>query len=257
MSLEEAAALEARLAEAEALEAGVRQPARLEELARHRPSVHQPPPGVAANNGRWLDYVTYWERRYEELSGTRPRPPGAPPAKPPLAWNSYNTFLGRFQQAMEFQRNVAQALRREAGLAQGERHWLRGLEQPLVMENVGLAHEGRASLTYVDQLVVDEASLRPGQRPTVHSFSNKQRDFRTLSENEVQKLLEADVKEALTKYGGVVEIRRPGHPLFGRKVNVSRVHLIYDEKKMTSKVKDTLNKAAERYDIELHFHAQP
>ncbi|HZH78436.1 MAG TPA: hypothetical protein VEY88_20575 [Archangium sp.] len=257
MSLEEAAALEARLAEAEALESGARLPARLEELARHRPSVHQPPPGVVANNGRWLDYVAYWERRYEELAGTRPPPPGAPSTKPPLAWNSYDTFLGRFQRALEFQREVARVLKREVGLAKGARQWLRGLEQPLVMENVGLAHEGRASLTYVDQLVVDEASLRPGQRPTVHSFSNKQRDFRSLSADEIKKQLQADVTEALTKYGGMVEVRRPAHPLFGRKASVSRVHLVYDEKGVTPEIKKTIGGAAARYDIELHFHAQP
>jgi len=257
MSLEEAAALEARLAEAEALESGARLPARMEELARHRPSVQQPPPGVVASNGRWLDYVAYWERRYEELAGTRPRPPSAPPTKPPLVWNSYDAFLGRFHRAMEFQREVARVLKVEVGLAKGARQWLRGLEQPLVMENVGLAHEGRASLTYVDQFVVDEASLRPGQRPAVHSFSNKQREFNSLSRQEIEKQLGADVKEALTKYGGMVEVRRPGHPLFGRKVTVSRVHLVYDAKGMTPEAKKTLNSASELYDIELHFHAQP
>ena len=48
-------------------------------------------------------------------------------------------------------------------------------------ENVGLVHEGRATLTYVDQFVVDEASLRPGRTPNVHCFSNKQRGFRSMS----------------------------------------------------------------------------
>ncbi len=219
LSLEEAAALEARLAEAEALEMGARLPANLEALARHRPSVHQPPRGVAADSGRWVDYVTYWERRYEELAGTRQRPTGTPPVKPPLAWDSYDTFLGRFQRALEFERDVARVLQREAGLAQAQRHWLRGLERPLVTEHMGLAHEGRASLTYVDQFVVDEASLRPGRTPVVHSFSNKQRDFKSLSKKEIRNQLDADAQEALTKYGGTVEVRRPGHPLFGRKVH--------------------------------------
>jgi hypothetical protein len=256
LSLEEAAALEARLAEAEALETSARLPANLEALARHRPSLHQPPRGVAADSGRWVDYVAYWERRYEELAGTRQRPPGAPPVKPPLAWEGYNTFLGRFQRALDFQRDVARALRREAGLTKGERQWLRGLEQPLVAENVGLAHEGRSALTYVDQFVVDESSLRPGLTPSVHSFSNKQRDFQSLSKNAVERQLAADAQEALTKYGGTVEIRRPGHPLFGRKITVSRVHLVYDERGMPPTTKETLTRAAKHSDIELHFHAQ-
>ncbi|MGZ3460022.1 MAG: hypothetical protein ACXU86_16130, partial [Archangium sp.] len=256
LSLEEAAALEARLAEDEAQESGTRHPARLEELARYRPSVNQPPRGVAADSARWVDYVGYWERRHEELAGTRQRPAGAPPAKPPLTWDSYNAFIGRFQRALEFQRDVARALREEARLAEARRHWLRGLEQPIVTENVGLAHEGRVSLTYVDQFVVDEASLRPGRTPSVHSFSNKQRNFKSMSEREIEKQLTADAQEALTKYGGKVEVRRPGHPLFGRKIEVSRVHLVYDEQGLTEPVKKTLVDTAQHLGVELHFHAQ-
>jgi hypothetical protein len=182
LSLEEAAVLEARLVEAEALAPGARLPANLDALARHRPSVHQPPSGVSATYGRWVDYVGYWERRYAELVGTQPKPSGTPLPKPPLTWDSYNAFLGRFQQAMEFQRDVARALQRDTELVDAERQWLRGLEQPRVTENVGLAHEGEASLTYVDQLVVDEVSLRPGRTPSVHSFSNKQRDFKSMQD---------------------------------------------------------------------------
>jgi hypothetical protein len=256
LALEDAAALEARFAEAEALESGARLPAQLEVLARYRPSVHQPPVGVAASDGRWMDYVTYWARRYDELAGIRPRPPNAPPVKPPLKWESYNVFRGRFQDALVFQGSVAEALRREAGLAKGRRHWLRGFEQPLVTENVGLAHGPRVSLTYVDQLVVDKASLRPGQTPSVHSFSNKQRDFRSMSEDMIDAQLAADAREALTKYGGTVEVRRPGHPLFGRKVTVSRVHLVYDGTEMTPGFKDKLILKAENLNVELHFHAR-
>jgi hypothetical protein len=256
LSLEEAAALEARLSEAEALEAGARHPAQLEALARYRPSLHEPPPGVAADNGRWVDYVAYWEQRYEELAGTRQRPPGASPAKPPLAWDSYRTFLGRFQRAMQFQREVARVLREQAKLAETQRHWLRGLEHPIVTENVGLVHEGKAALTYVDQFVVDEASLRPGRTPTVHCFSNKQRSFKSMSTQDIEKQLTADVREALTKYGGTVEVRRPGHPLFGRKVEISRVHLVYDEQGLSASVKKTLMDEAQQLGVELHFHAQ-
>jgi hypothetical protein len=254
LSLEEAAALEARLAEAEALEVGVRLPARLDELSRHRPSVNQPPRGVAADHGRWVDYVAYWERRYEELAGTRQRPPSALPAKPPLAWDSYDTFLGRFQRALAFQRDVARVLQQETTLAETQRHWLRGLERPLVTENVGLIHEGRVSLTYVDQFVVDEASLRPGRAPVVHSFSNKQRDFKSMSEKEMSHQLKADATEALTKYGGTVEVRRPGHSLFERKVSVSRVHLVYDGKGLEPEIQRKLINASTNLPVELHFH---
>jgi hypothetical protein len=254
LSMEEAAALEARLAEAEALEAGARLPANLEALARHRPTVNQPPRGVAADNGRWVDYVAYWERRYEELAGTRQRPPGAPPVKPPLVWDGYDVFLGRVQRALAFERDVARVLRHEVGLADTQRQWLRGLERPLVTEHLGLAHEGRATLTYVDQFIVDEASLRLGRTPVVHSFSNKQRDFKSMSEKEMLNQLKADATEAVTKYGGTVEVRRPGHLLFGRKVSVSRVHLVYDGKGLEPEIQRKLINASTNLPVELHFH---
>lgn len=145
-------------------------------------------------------------------------------------------------------------LREQAKLAETQRHWLRGLDHPIVTENVGLVHEGRATLTYVDQFVVDKASLRPGRTPTVHCFSNKQRSFKSMSKPEIESQLRADAREALTKYGGTVEISRPGHPLFGRKVEVSRVHLVYDGTTLESGLKDTLTKFAKGLDIELHFH---
>jgi hypothetical protein len=53
-----------------------------------------------------------------------------------------------------------------------------------------------------------------------------------------------------------VEIRRPGHPLFGRKVHASRLHLVYDEQGITPEFKRELTKRAEKLNIELHFHAQ-
>ena len=37
-----------------------------------------------------------------------------------------------------------------------------------------------------------------------------------------------DINEALTKYGGEVEIRKPGHPLYGKIAKVSEVSLVYD-----------------------------
>jgi len=138
-------------------------------------------------------------------------------------------FRDRFRQALEFQRRVGEAMKGEARGAAGARSLLRGLERPLVTENVGLAHES-GSLTYVDQLVVDEASLGSTARPSVHSFSNKKHDFSAKDVNEAVKQLRVDIREARSKYGGTVEVRRPGHPLFGRKVIVTRVHLVYDGK---------------------------
>jgi hypothetical protein len=171
-------------------------------------------------------------------------------------WANYTSFLGRVRRAVEFQRRVARTLRSDASLAEGERSWLRGLAEPAVEENMGLAHERNASITFADQFVVDKASLKPGLRPIVHSFSNKQRDFNAMERRTVKYWLEVDAQEALTKYGGVVEVRRPGHPLFGRKVSVSKVHLVYDGKLISDEAKKVLLNDATQLRIEIHFHAK-
>jgi hypothetical protein len=250
LAAEELAALEIRLAEEEALAAAARHPPHLEALSRHRPSSSQPPPGVEAGHPRWTSYVAYWHRRYEELAGTRPLPPRVLEVKPPLTWNSYSALLGRFQRSLEFQRAVTRWLHQEAGA----REWLPGMKRPLITDNVGLKLEGRATPVYVDQLAVDQATLGPGLRPSVHAFSTKQRDFAGKTSSEAVKQFEVDAREAQAKYGGEVEVRRPGHPLFGKKVRVSRTHLVYDARALDSKIREALLERVPRHDVELHFH---
>jgi hypothetical protein len=251
IAAEELPALEARLAEAEALETtAARHPQSLKELARHRPASSQPPTGIEADHPRWTSYVAYWHRRYEELAGTRPLPPRVPEAKPPLTWESYSTLLNTFQRSLEFQRAVTRWLQQ----AEGSRQWMPGMKQPLVTDNTGLQIEGRANPVYVDQLAVDKATLGPGRQPSVHSFSNKQHTFSGKNWEQVREQLGADSWEATTKYGGVVEVRRRGHPLFGHKVRVSQVHIVYDETGLSSKLKDALLEEAPRHGVQLHFY---
>jgi hypothetical protein len=250
LAAEELAALEVRLAEEEALATAARHPQRLEALARHRPSSTQPPPGVEAEHPRWSSYVAYWHRRYVELAGTRPLPPRVLEAKPPLTWDSYSALLGHFQRALEFQRAVTRWLQQH-----GSREWLPEMKQPLITGNMGLKLEGRATPVYVDQIAVDQATLGPGLRPSVHTFSNKQRNFAGKSLEEAINQLKLDAREARAKYGGEVEMRRPGHPLFGKKVRVSRTHLVYDATNLDSKIKNALLNAAPDHGVTLHFHA--
>jgi hypothetical protein len=254
LAVEEAAALEARLVEAEALEVGARHPAKLEVLGRYRPSATEPPSGVAADNPRWTSYVAYWTRRYEELAGARPLARGQAEVKPPLTWENYSPFLGRFQQALEFQQSVSRFLRQGAPAAERDWGWLHRMKQRRADGNVGLKREGSPSVVYVDDLVVDEATLRPGLKPDVHVVSTKRHDFLNKSHREAGTQLEQDVAEATTKYGGTVEVRRPGHPLFGRKVDISRVHLVYDGRNVSVELKDSLSREALRSNVSLHFH---
>jgi hypothetical protein len=250
IAAEELPALEARLAEAEALETAARHPRSLQELARYRPASSQPPPGIEAEHPRWTSYVAYWHRRYEELAGTRPLPSGVSEAKPPLTWNSYSGLLTTFQRSLEFQRAVTRWLQQ----AEGSRQCIPGMKQPLVTDNTGLQLEGRANPVYVDQLAVDQETLGPGLRPSVHSFSNKQHSFSGKSPDHAREQLRADNREATTKYGGVVEVRRRGHPLFGQKVRVSQVHIVYDGRELPSALKDALLEDALGLGVQLHFY---
>jgi hypothetical protein len=253
LSAEGLAALEARLAEEEALATAARHPQRLEALARHRPSPSQPPSGVEADHPRWTSYVAYWHRRYEEMAGTRPLPPRVLEAKPPLTWESYSTLLGRFQRSLEFQHDVTRRLQ-QPGSAAGSQEWLPGMKQPLITSNTGLQLEGRAAPVYVDQLAVDQATLGPGLRPSVHTFSNKQRNFTAMSPDEALRQYKADLQEVHAKYSGIVEVRRPGHPLFQQKVEISQAHIVYDGGLVPIPIRNELSRYARSRGAVLHFH---
>lgn len=251
---EDAAVVAARLAEAEALEPGPRHPARVEELARYRPLLSRPPSGVATDHPRWGQYVAYWERRYEELTGERPPPSGGEEIKPPLTWKGYEALLSRFQRSLEFQRGVTQEMHQEARAAGGEKLLPQGMKRPLVADNLGLAHEDSESITYSDQFVVDEATVGEDRTPNVHSYSDKQHDFTGKSPGDAVKVFKLDYSEAKMKYGGTVEVRRRGHPLFGKKVVVSRVHIVYDGTNLSGEIRSALFEEAKRHGVDLHFH---
>lgn len=256
----EAEVLEARLLEAEASSLEARHPAALPELARFRPSPQHPPPGVTVQDTLWSDYVAYWERRYAEVAGQGPpSSTGRLMPKPPLTWEGYHTMRADFRRGMKFQRSVGEMLRRELELPEHVRRVLRGMRKPRMDENVGLTHPRNTALTYADQFAVDEATLASGAKVRVETFSNKSRDFTGWSEEAIIKQALADAKEAWVKYGGIVQVRRPGHPLFGHDISVSRVHLVYDSATLTPRLKqkiaDTLDK--QRPKVEIHFHHVP
>jgi len=67
------------------------------------------------------------------------------------------------------------------------------------------------------------------------AVSNKSRDFRTRVEdyttaelNSVREQVRADVRELFGKYSGDLYIRREGHPLFGQRVSIREVILVYE-----------------------------
>jgi hypothetical protein len=255
----EVSAVEARLVEAEALGPGARQTAVVEDLARLRPTLERPPVGTAADDALWRDYVTYWERRYLEVTEAAGKAVGV---NPPRTWPSYQEFRSRVRRALEFQAKVSSLLQREVSLQPAERQALggmmRGMKQPRTDGNVGLKHEGRTTVTYADDVTVDEVTLK-SRAPHVESVSTKQRDFRRMSRDEAADQVETDAREALAKYGGEVEVRRRGHPLFGRRVAVSRVHLVYDAALVPKEefFRKRMLEAAKEAGVELHFQHAP
>ncbi|KFA91103.1 hypothetical protein [Archangium violaceum] len=164
-----------------------------------------------------------------------------------------------FRRGMKFQRSVGQMLRRELELSEHVRRVLRGMRKPRMDENVGLTHPGNTALTYADQFAVDEATLASGAKVRVETFSNKSRNFKGWSEDDIFKQVQADANEALVKYGGIVQVRRPGHPIFGQDVTVSRVHLVYDSETLTPSLKQELPRALGKKNtkVEIHFHHVP
>lgn len=250
----DAEALAARLLEQEALATGPRHPAALSKLARFRPALDSPPGGTASGDTMWSDYVAYWEQRYAELAGKSPRPAGAPKPKPPLMWEAYRQFQRIVQRGSRFQRSVSETMRRELTLPEAQRLLVPDMKKPLLAENVGVARTGSPQVLYPDQLVVDEATLKPGMRPRVEAFSNKSRDFNSMSKRQIDAQVGLDAEEAITKYSGVIQVRRPGHPLFGQEVTVSKVHLVYDAELASEEARNLIRQALLKKNIELHFH---
>jgi hypothetical protein len=73
---------------------------------------------------------------------------------------------------------------------------------------------------------------------SVTSVSNKSRNFRGRVQDYTQAELgtlreqaRADVNELFDKYAGGLYIRRRGHPLFGRRLQVDEVILVYESER--------------------------
>jgi hypothetical protein len=117
---------------------------------------------------------------------------------------------------------------------------------------VGTTKSGQEGVRYPDFLAVDEATLKPGSVPRVESVSVKKRTFSKMSETQVEHQVDTDIQQALNQYGGWLEVRRPGHPLYGRVVQVSKVHLVYEEQGV-SRWRNLLEEACKEAGVEVHF----
>lgn len=250
----EAQALQVKVQEAELTIGGGRYSGSLQALREARPVAERPPAGVMAEERVWKDYVAYYDKRLAELEAVEKAGPGKGPAPlPPVTWPGYHKLYMLSLNSRIFQGKMTRSLWQDARLPEADRQWAKGMRSPYLSEQLGMKPRGSGKVFYADAALTDQATLKPGTTPRVYTFSIKQRDFMLTSPNEVFNQLRADCREALRKYGGTVEIRRPGHPLFSREVDVSKVYLIYDARLVPERLRADMENIANSLGVEVIF----
>ena len=241
---DEAEAIALKFAESEWASTGRRYSAKPEELLAHRPDSHVPPADMHPE--RWKAYLVYWHRRYQALAS------GVRGTKPPLTPEAYNELATVFARGLEHERNVTGILLAEVGKPPAKRELLPAMTEARVDWQVGVAKEGVEGTRYVDQLVVDMATLKSG-KPHVEAYSCKSRVFEGRDITNVEAIVEADIKEALIKYGQRIKVRRPKHPLFEQEVEVAKVHLVYEAKLIDRDLRQAITRVGAQKGVEVHF----
>jgi|GEM_PF-1673382 len=253
LSAEEATALETRLLELEAESIGKRVAFSAQELRSGRLAPTPKPSQLAAEDSlRWNEFEAYRLRRFHELRSQWPGGKSSLSVKPPLRWEDYRQLRNHFQSCHDFETRVGGILLQELELPAGSHRLLAGAQQPLLARHVGTKKSPQAEVRYPDFLAVDEASLHKASGPRVESVSVKKRDFSRLSKQEVEQKVHTDILEATTQYGGRLEVRRPGHPLYGRTVQVSKVHLIYQAEGVSG-WRSLIQDICKQFGVEVHF----
>lgn len=196
----------------------------------------------------WDRYLRYYNERLDENAAALLANPKAQ-VKPPRTWESYHEYVARFGRGTGFQDNVTKHLIKENPHLNIESNV--GVKK-VTNNNKALDSNVKTSKTktegsktsntapdtkvdttkYADQFAYDPVTKE------VQAFSNKSRDFATIKD--VEGTVEADVREALAKYSGKVEVRRPTHPLFGKEVEVKTITLVYDSSLAPAEMRDMI-----------------
>ena len=165
---------------------------------------------------------------------------------------AYDELATYFARGLEHERNVTGTLRADIPRPPAERELLPPMQEPRVDPHVGVAREGIQETKYADQLVTDMATVR-SSKPHVEAFSCKSRRLRGQNIDEVKVIVQADIEEALSKYGRRLEVRRPDHPLFGRTVEVRKVHLVYEARLVDDNLRRAITELGASQGVEVHF----
>lgn len=195
----------------------------------------------------WERYLRYYHERLDENAAALLANPKAP-VKPPRTWESYHEYVAPFDRGRIFQDNVTKHLSKEnphlniesnVGVKKATNNKALETNLKTSKSKTGSTQKSNTNTTnkvdttkYADQFAYDPVT---GE---VKAFSNKSRDFATIKD--VEKTVEADVREALEKYSGNVEVRRPTHPLFGEEVEVKSITLVYDSGLAPAEMRDMI-----------------
>ncbi|NNB91626.1 hypothetical protein [Corallococcus exiguus] len=207
-------AAKAKLLQAELEASGPRLPKDVEVLKGLAPELDAPPAGVERGAGLWRDYVSYRERRLQEIQS------GAD-VKGPLKWAGYQEMFAHYARGMAFEKAMVTLLEKEAALPRAQRRWLGDFDQPRIETHVGVL---KSDLRFADLLVIEERPA-PGTSPRVETFSFKSRDLSQFRVKALTAQMFADASAALRYYGEMLTIRRPGMQM---EVRVKKVRLIYE-----------------------------
>ncbi|MBZ4374646.1 hypothetical protein [Corallococcus sp. AS-1-6] len=207
-------AAKAKLIQAELEASGLRLPKDAELLKQLAPKLDAPPAGVEKGASLWRDYVTYRERRLQEIQG------GAD-VKGPLKWAGYQEMFAHYSRGMAFEKAMVALLEEDAARPQAQRRWLRDFDQPRIETHVGVM---KSDLRFADVLVIEERPA-PGTSPRVETFSFKSRDLSRFGTDAITAQMFEDASAALRYYGETLNIRRPGMQM---DVRVQKVRLIYE-----------------------------
>ncbi|HYO70946.1 MAG TPA: hypothetical protein VEU33_33200, partial [Archangium sp.] len=213
--------VEAKLAAVELEATGPRLPKEAGVLKQHRPALDAPLP-EAQGNPRWREYVDYYERRLAEVEQGKA-------STGPLKWEGDERLRGWFARGLAFERDMVKLLREDAAKPRAERRFLGDFDRPRLETQVGVRKPG-TGLRYADVLVIEEGGLGGGPR-RVETFSFKSRDLSGLKYDDLKAQLVTHAKEALTKYGETLQIRRDTLQRIlpeGSEVPIQRVRLVYE-----------------------------
>jgi hypothetical protein len=181
-----------------------------------RPRLDKPPPALKtpADQRMWELYQRYFSERMESMRADL-RTTGRTERNMPLDFDAFN-------QRYTENPNLVSALR--GRLAQGETgNVISDISRGKTAQNLGISkvpEPGVGEVLFPD-------FVWKGQKGYT-AVSNKSRNFFGLGPEDIKRVVNADVDEALGKYYGERYVRRPGLDVTGQRITIDEVILNYD-----------------------------